>query len=211
MKIIKISTEFEMTIHDFPEGTMREQNKVLCELIGNGCDIVEHVMPNRLYTMLKMSPTPTRMPGECVSMLIDEEGRLKPNRASNNGGFVMEGKVTVVGRTKILRARAGEITLPKIVGFAFGSGGSNGSTVLSPGETLKNEFLRKAVDGHTLKTNENKCEYYCTLNGSEANGKSISEIGLYDSEGDIIMIANFLPKGKDSNVSMRFEIDDVLQ
>ena len=44
----------------------------------------------------------------------------------------MEGKVTVVGRTKILRARAGEITLPKIVGFAFGSGGSNGSTVLSP-------------------------------------------------------------------------------
>ena len=82
MKIIKISTEFEMTIHDFPEGTMREQNKVLCELIGNGCDIVEHVMPNRLYTMLKMSPTPTRMPGECVSMLIDEEGRLKPNRAN---------------------------------------------------------------------------------------------------------------------------------
>lgn len=45
MKIIKISTEFEMTIHDFPEGTMREQNKVLCELIGNGCDIVEHVIP----------------------------------------------------------------------------------------------------------------------------------------------------------------------
>ena len=36
MKIIKISTELEMTIHDFPEGTMREQNKVLCELIGNG-------------------------------------------------------------------------------------------------------------------------------------------------------------------------------
>lgn len=26
----------------------------------------------------------------------------------------MEGKVTVVGRTKILRARAGEITLPKL-------------------------------------------------------------------------------------------------
>lgn len=47
MKIIKISTELEMTIHDFPEGTMRKQNKVLCELIGNGCDIVEHVMPKR--------------------------------------------------------------------------------------------------------------------------------------------------------------------
>ena len=41
MKIIKISTELEMTIHDFPEGTMREQNKVLCELIGNGYPIYE--------------------------------------------------------------------------------------------------------------------------------------------------------------------------
>ena len=90
MKIIKISTELEMTIHDFPEGTMREQNKVLCELIGNGCDIVEHVMPKRLYTMLKMSPTPTRTPGECVSMLIDEEGRLKPNRANLIGSYLYE-------------------------------------------------------------------------------------------------------------------------
>lgn len=90
MKIIKISTELEMTIHDFPEGTMREQNKVLCELIGNGCDIVEHVMPKRLYTMLKMSPTPTRTPGECASMLIDEEGRLKPNRANLIGSYLYE-------------------------------------------------------------------------------------------------------------------------
>lgn len=90
MKIIKISTELEMTIHDFPEGTMREQNKALYELIGNGCDIVEHVMPKRLYTMLKMSPTPTRTPGECVSMLIDEEGRLKPNRANLIGSYLCE-------------------------------------------------------------------------------------------------------------------------
>lgn len=90
MKIIKISTELEMTIHDFPEGTMRERNKVLYELIGNGCDIVEHVMPKRLYTMLKMPSTPTRTPGECVSMLIDEEGRLKPNKANLIGSYLYE-------------------------------------------------------------------------------------------------------------------------
>lgn len=29
MKIIKVSTELEMSVHEFPEGTMREQNKVL--------------------------------------------------------------------------------------------------------------------------------------------------------------------------------------
>lgn len=54
MKIIKVSTELEMSVHEFPEGTMREQNKVLYGLIGNGCDLVEHVMPKRLYTELKM-------------------------------------------------------------------------------------------------------------------------------------------------------------
>lgn len=130
---------------------------------------------------------------------------------TKNRAVVMEGKVTKIGKTKILKARAGEITLPKIAGFAFGSGGADGSTVLVPGETLKNEFLRKAIDGHTLKINENKCEYYCTLNTNEANGKSISEIGLYDTEGDIIMIANFTAKGKDPEVYMKFEIDDILK
>lgn len=45
MKIIKVSTELEMSVHEFPSGTIREHNKALCELIGNGCDLVEHVMP----------------------------------------------------------------------------------------------------------------------------------------------------------------------
>lgn len=45
MKIIKVSTELEMSVHEFPEGTMREQNKVLYGLIGNGCDLVEHCLP----------------------------------------------------------------------------------------------------------------------------------------------------------------------
>lgn len=58
MKIIKVSTELEMSVHEFPEGTMREQNKVLYGLIGNGCDLVEHVMPKRLYTELKMPSSP---------------------------------------------------------------------------------------------------------------------------------------------------------
>ena len=54
MKIIKVSTELEMSVHEFPSGTIREHNKALCELIGNGCNLVEHVMPKRLYTELKM-------------------------------------------------------------------------------------------------------------------------------------------------------------
>ena len=37
-KIIKVSTDLEVTVHDFPQGTIREQNRQLCELIGNGYD-----------------------------------------------------------------------------------------------------------------------------------------------------------------------------
>ena len=51
-KIIKVSTDLEVTVHDFPQGNMREQNRVLYELIGNGCDMIEHVMPVRLYNEL---------------------------------------------------------------------------------------------------------------------------------------------------------------
>ena len=42
-KIIKVSTDLEVTVHDFPQGTIREQNRQLCELIGNGCEMIEHV------------------------------------------------------------------------------------------------------------------------------------------------------------------------
>lgn len=90
MKIIKVSTELEMSVHEFPEGTMREQNKVLYGLIGNGCDLVEHVMPKRLYTELKIPSSPVKEPGKCVSMLIDEEGRLKPNKANLIGSYLYE-------------------------------------------------------------------------------------------------------------------------
>lgn len=90
MKIIKVSTELEMSVHEFPSGTIREHNKALCELIGNGCDLVKHVMPKRLYTELKMPSSPVKEPGKCVSMLIDEEGRLKPNKANLIGSYLYE-------------------------------------------------------------------------------------------------------------------------
>ena len=81
MKIIKISTELKMSEHEFPEGTTREQNKFLYTLIGNGCDIVEHVMPKRLYTELKMPSTPTKKSGASLTPPLDEQALLKPNKA----------------------------------------------------------------------------------------------------------------------------------
>ena len=52
-------------------------------MIGNGCDLVEHVMPKRLYTELKMPSSPVKEPGKCVSTVtaqitvtIDQDGNF---------------------------------------------------------------------------------------------------------------------------------------
>lgn len=90
MKLIKISTDLEMTVHEFPDGSYEQQNKFLRELIGNNCDIYEHVMPRRLYTDLHMKDRPTKIPGQCVSMLIDEESRLKENVPNLIGSYLYE-------------------------------------------------------------------------------------------------------------------------
>ena len=74
MRIIKISTDKKISVHDFPEGSYSDQNRVLKELIGPRCELFEHVMPKRLYTVLGGSNKVRKKEGSCVSMLIDEEG-----------------------------------------------------------------------------------------------------------------------------------------
>lgn len=90
MKLIKVSTDLELSLHDFPEGTYEEQNEFLRELIGNGCRIYEHVMPKRLYTELHMRNEATNIPGQCVSMLMDEDAFLKENSINHVGSFLYE-------------------------------------------------------------------------------------------------------------------------
>lgn len=69
-KIIRITADNEITVHDFPTGDYEEQNDFLRGLIGGKCELYEHVMPNRLYTILG---APKQM-GNAVCMLVDEEG-----------------------------------------------------------------------------------------------------------------------------------------
>lgn len=83
MRLIKISTDLELSVHEFPDGNPSEQNKALRELIGNNCDLYEHVMPKRLYTDLNMLNRPTKTAGQCVSMLVDEEGLIKEGMVPN--------------------------------------------------------------------------------------------------------------------------------
>ncbi|MCD8208774.1 MAG: phage tail protein [Bacteroidales bacterium] len=119
--------------------------------------------------------------------------------------------ITKAGRTKMVRARAGDSSLPPIVGMAFGDGGVNSSgTVLEPTESqtkLNSELLRKELDSYSF-VDDYTCRYTCSLTEDELVGAKISEAGLYDSEGDLVVIKNFASKGKDSDLVMTFNLDD---
>ncbi|MDD2979575.1 MAG: hypothetical protein PHN80_06330 [Hespellia sp.] len=91
MKLIRVTTDEEITLHDFPEGTHSEQNEVLRKLIGDDCRLYEHVRPQRLYTDLHMVGRPTKIAGQCVCMLVDEEFALKPDPVPNYiGSYLYE-------------------------------------------------------------------------------------------------------------------------
>ena len=91
MNIIRISTELLLTVHEFPEEkTSCEQNKVLRGLIGRDCSMYEHVMPKRLYKVLGGSNRVTNKPGNCVNMLVDEEGILKGLPYNLVGSYLYE-------------------------------------------------------------------------------------------------------------------------
>ena len=120
--------------------------------------------------------------------------------------------ITKKAREKIVKARAGAIQLPKVVGMAFGDGGVDASgTVIPPTESqseLTNEIFRKEIDGYSFPI-DTTCRYECTLTESELVGEEISEIGLYDEDGDMICIKTFKRKGKDNDVEQTYILDDV--
>ncbi len=119
--------------------------------------------------------------------------------------------ITPIRRQNLVQASAGDVTLPTIVGMAFGDGGVDGNgDVITPTDTqstLNNELLRKAAASHTFPTTTS-CRYTCVLDEADLAGENISEIGLYDSAGNIVAIKNFPSKGKGSDEKMTFTLDD---
>ena len=120
--------------------------------------------------------------------------------------------ITLAARKKILRARAGDATLPKVSSMVFGDGGvSHDGTVIAPSESqtgLTNELFRKEVSGHTYPA-DTICRYSCELLENELAGKEMSEIGLVDTDGDVLCIKTFSRKGKDDDVRQTYTIDDI--
>ena len=120
--------------------------------------------------------------------------------------------ITKKARENLVKARAGAIQLPKIVGMAFGNGGVDAAgEVIPPTETqtgLANEIFRKEIDGYSFPA-DTTCRYECTLAESELAGEEISEVGLYDEAGDVVCIKTFMRKGKDGDVEQTYTLDDI--
>ena len=121
------------------------------------------------------------------------------------------GIVTQKGREKMVKARAGAITLPPITHMAFGDGGTDANDVVIAPTTLdnslKHELLKAPIDGYTFVSNTT-CRYSYRIKKTELGGKIINEVGLFDSEGDLVIVKAFGNKDKDDDMEMIFEIDD---
>lgn len=73
--------------------------------------------------------------------------------------------------------------------------------------SLHKEVLRKNIDGYVV-VSDTKIRYSCTLTPSELAGEYISEVGLYDAQGDFVALKAFMKKGKDGDMETTFECDD---
>ncbi|MFG6348739.1 MAG: phage tail protein [Lachnospiraceae bacterium] len=120
--------------------------------------------------------------------------------------------ITKKARDNMVKASAGALDLPKIPAMAFRKGGvdADGSVITPQGDQaeLVNELYRKEINGFEF-TEDITCRYTCTLTEPELAGEDISEVGLYDENGDIACIKNFKTKGKDGDMEMTFTLDDV--
>lgn len=123
------------------------------------------------------------------------------------------GIITETGRRKLARSHAGEISLPPIAQMGFGSGGVvNGAVIDVTGlETrLKTELLKKDIGSRSLVAGSiATMRYVSKLDYSELPGTVISEVGLFDTEGDLVAYKTFLPKSKDEDMEFIFSIEVV--
>ena len=119
--------------------------------------------------------------------------------------------ITITGREKLAKARAGVANLPPITHMAFGSGGVDGmgEPIIYPNTVtqLGNEELRAVVSISNPVVTTNR--YSGSIGKLELSGVQISEIGLFDEDGDLIAIRTFTKKQKDLGIEMIFEMDDV--
>ena len=125
-----------------------------------------------------------------------------------------KGVITAVGRKKLCMAHAGDIALPVITQMAWGSGGADetGQPLDTTGNEigLYQELLRKDIESHVyVNEGQTTCRYTATLEAGELDNSYISEMGLYDEDGDLIAYRTFMRKGKDADIPEIYDMDEI--
>lgn len=125
-----------------------------------------------------------------------------------------KGVITATGRKKLCMAHAGDAPLPAVTRMAWGNGGvdGEGQPLATTGNEvgLYNELLVKDIESHKyVNDGQTTCRYTATLEAGELTGEEISEMGLYDSEGDLVAYRTFLRKGKDADIPQIYDMDEI--
>lgn len=127
---------------------------------------------------------------------------------------ITNGVITLTGRKKFCKAHAGDMTLPIITHMAWGDGGveENGKPKTASGNEigLYKELMKKEIETHVYTDEtETICRYTAALNKGELTGSEISEMGLFDAEGDLIAYRTFMRKGKDADIPQIYDMDEI--
>ena len=127
---------------------------------------------------------------------------------------ITNGVITVTGRKKLCKAHTGDSTLPIITHMAWGDGGvdEEGNPKSASGNEigLYHELMKKEIEIHSyVNEEETACRYTATLEKGELTGSEISEMGLFDEEGDLIAYRTFMRKGKDADIPQIYDMDEI--
>lgn len=120
--------------------------------------------------------------------------------------------MTQKGREKLNKAHAGDITLSVLKYIAYGDGGVDENYIPLPttGEevSLRNELLRMELDDHSYPI-PTTCQYESRLSKADLANTYLSELGIFDEEGDLIIYKTFLPKGKDDDMLFQVSVQEI--
>ncbi len=122
--------------------------------------------------------------------------------------------ITVVGRRKLCMAHTGEASLPPITRMAWGDGGldESGQPKATTGNEvgLYHELLVKDIEGYEyIDDDQTSCRYTAILEADDLAGEEISEMGLYDAEGDLVVYRTCMRKGKEPDISQKYQMEEI--
>ena len=120
--------------------------------------------------------------------------------------------ITHARRVNLAKITSGAVeTIPPITHIAFGDQGvDEAGQPLTPTEdqqALRHEVGRYEIAGMTNPA-ETTNRYTVTVPEGDLVGLNLSEMALIDRDGVFAVVKNFLPKGKDGDVTFTFAFDD---